>query len=672
MPTERVILCGDAPHARLPAADQFPLVLDTSGPGWNVRLGLTDLTSAMWRDVPDVLLDLLDVATYVYVADQAVSRGEDREADFGDAWRRRLFFRIAVRDRAFWTAPDVGRALVDLLSFLSDDEYYFEFVSPKRREPVQPTLQFDGDPFDGRIEEVALFSGGLDSLGGAVQTAVARKTRMMLVHHRSNPKLGRRHDALLNGLRAAAPEAPPVHIPVRINKKKGLTREGTQRTRSFLFAAIAATLANSLQIDRVRFYENGVVSLNLPPAGQVVGARATRTTHPRVLKGYEALLGRVLGRPFTVENPFLWHTKTKVVKGIAEAGCGSLIRHSTSCARVRRTTRDRPHCGVCSQCIDRRFAILAASQEGQDPATGYEVDLLVGPRAEGHEKTMLAIYVEMATQIGKMATWEFFRKYGEAARVLRHVGGTAEAVAANVFALHREHALAVTGVVDQALARYAARIRERSLPPDCLLRMISDQGVVAVTAADDRRELPRNSFRKKGAGWLVRFQGGEEFILLPSRGASYLYELVRRPNVPTSAVRLMYTVTQNPALHALGESDAAADRDARTALRARLAEIAEEIEDARQREDAACEEELSEERTRLLTEAKRTIGIHGRPAQLGDVRRRVSKAVGNAISRAIAEIRKYDAYLADHFDSTDLRRGNTLLYAPSNGIEWVV
>lgn len=672
MPTERMILCGDAPHARLPAADPAPLVLDTGGPGANVRLNLADLTRPMWRDVPDVLQDLLDLATYVYVADQAVSRGEDREADFGDAWRRRLFFRIAVREPAFWNRPDVGRGLLDVLSFLSEDEYHFEFVPPKRHRPGEPSLQFDGDPFDGRIEEVALFSGGLDSLAGAVRTAVARRTRMMLVHHRSNPKLGRRHDTLLSGLRAAAREAPPVHIPVRINKAKGLTREGTQRSRSFLYVSIAAILANSLELDRVRFYENGVVSLNLPPAGQVVGARATRTTHPRVLSGYQALLGHVLGRPFAVENPFLWDTKTKVVNGIGEAGCAALIRHSTSCARVLRTSRDRPHCGICSQCIDRRFAVLAAGLEDHDPGTGYEVDLLVGPRAEGHPKTMLAAYVEMATRISKMATWEFFREYGEAARVLRHVGGAAEAAGASVFGLYREHALAVTGVIDRALARYAPRIRERTLPADCLLRMVSDQGSVAVAPADGRRELPKNAFLKRGAAWLVRFQGGDEFVLLPSRGASYLYELVRQPNVAVSAVQLVYAVTRNPALHALGEGEAVADREARAALRARLAEINDEIEDARRRGDEAGEERLAEERTKLLAEAKKVFGLRGRATQAGDVRRRVSKAVGNALTRAIADIRKYDAFLADHFDSPALQRGKTLQYSPPNGAEWAV
>jgi hypothetical protein len=33
--------------------------------------------------------------------------------------------------------------------------------------------------------------------------------------------------------------------------------------------------------DRFSFYENGVVSINPPLAGDIVGGRATRTTHPK-------------------------------------------------------------------------------------------------------------------------------------------------------------------------------------------------------------------------------------------------------------------------------------------------------------------------------------------------------------------------------------------------------
>ena len=63
-----------------------------------------------------------------------------------------------------------------------------------------------------------------------------------------------------------------------MHKKKWMNLESTQRSRSFLYIAIGAAIAEMLGKSCVRFYENGVISLNLPICAQVVGAKATRTT----------------------------------------------------------------------------------------------------------------------------------------------------------------------------------------------------------------------------------------------------------------------------------------------------------------------------------------------------------------------------------------------------------
>jgi hypothetical protein len=58
-------------------------------------------------------------------------------------------------------------------------------------------------------------------------------------------------------------------------------------------------------LDRIAFFENGVVSLNLPPVAQVVDARATRTTHPQAMAGFRAIFSELLKKQFDVINPFM-------------------------------------------------------------------------------------------------------------------------------------------------------------------------------------------------------------------------------------------------------------------------------------------------------------------------------------------------------------------------------
>ena len=150
----------------------------------------------------------------------------------------------------------------------------------------------------GRAEEVILFSGGIDSLGGAVQECLQSARKVVLVSHRPVDKVYSRQRRLATEIasRITDPQRRPFHIAIEVNKGKKLGRDFMQRSRSFLFAAVAAVVAQALQLSRIRFYENGVVSLNLPLSPQAIGARATRTTHPQVLAGFARCKRRSMSR----------------------------------------------------------------------------------------------------------------------------------------------------------------------------------------------------------------------------------------------------------------------------------------------------------------------------------------------------------------------------------------
>ena len=217
MANERAILCGDATSGSVPFGTDKPLRLHLWGPHENVSLCINDIRSQLLTDIPSQFHDLVEIATYVYCADQAVTRGGDGVDNLGENWRRRFFFRIPVRNPDLWNDPNLQEQLIATLSFLSEDEYYFEFTKLTGEPPTQQHLDFEV----GAPEEVILFSGGLDSLAGAVQEAVVDRRKVALVTHKPTQKLARRHRKLQELLKKHT-DHTPLHIPIVVNKAKSL------------------------------------------------------------------------------------------------------------------------------------------------------------------------------------------------------------------------------------------------------------------------------------------------------------------------------------------------------------------------------------------------------------------------------------------------------------------
>ena len=187
------------------------------------------------------------------------------------------------------------------------------------------------------------------------------------------------------------------------------------------------------------------------------------------------MLTELFQRPFGVSNPFMWLTKAEVVGRIAAHGFDDLIRHTRSCTRVRDMTVIHPHCGQCSQCIDRRFAILAAGLESGDPEEAYKVELLTGEREAGPDREMALAYVRSATAIRRMSDAGFFEHYGEASRAVGFFAESSDVAAEHILDLHRRHATAVCSVFERAVSTHASALTEQSLSPSCLLLLVVSQ-----------------------------------------------------------------------------------------------------------------------------------------------------------------------------------------------------
>ena len=474
------IFCGGIPAGNTGKdSTHLSLNLWPNRPGTNVRLTIEHLHKKFYKNIPSQFHDLLEIASYVACGDHALKRGSLDVQTLGVNWRRRMHFHIPVRRPALWNDQRINTVLRETLDYLSDDFYDFTFYEAKEA----PALQGYFAGFDTGVlpkqkpEQVMMFSGGLDSLAGAIEEIVMKKRMVTMVNHLSTIKFKRLYDSLTAGLMDKCDDMKPLHLRVEINKAKSLNKEYTQRARSFLYAALGATVSMMLDLRKLCFYENGIVSLNLPVCAQVIGGRATRTTHPRVLAGFQELFSLLAGDKFTVENPFLWNTKGEVVNKIKAAGCGSLIASSRSCAHTWETTNEHTHCGVCSQCIDRRFGIIAAGAEEHDPLNLYSLEIFTQSPPKDADKIMSAAYLNKAIEFEKAKEVpQFIADNPEVRRMLRFVEGTPTGVAKRVMELHQRHAKEVFGALKTMMSRNLDGVLKATLPPDCMLRIAYETG----------------------------------------------------------------------------------------------------------------------------------------------------------------------------------------------------
>jgi 7-cyano-7-deazaguanine synthase in queuosine biosynthesis len=490
MPNERLILCGPAQlTTTLPVWRRAPRTALQIGTGSrDVHVEFEQLTRRTCAGLPPVAADLIDLAAFVYSADQAVPRGGGASFDYGESWRRHFRFEVAVRCSEVWSQPGVNDALVDTLTNLSGDDFEFAFCRHPNPRPMEGYLYGKcAEPGTVAFDEVLLFSGGLDSLGGAVLEAVQGGRKIALVSHRPTAKIYSRQRDLAKAVADKVPDQlrKPLHVGVTVNKGKVLSRDFNQRTRSFLFLSLAAVVARALGVSRLRAYENGVVSLNLPISAQLLGGRASRSTHPRTLEGFGRLCSLLFESNFNVQNPFLWQTKTEVLSQVRGAGHGRLCAMAVSCGGTIAATRQHSHCGRCSQCVDRRLTALAAGLDGdEDPARNYASDVLTGPR-DGTELTLIERYLGTALQVTRMKDpKEFLRAFPEVTRAITRVGLPAAQALHQVIDLYRRHSGQVCDALASVVKEHSAQIVGRNIPANCLLSLACGRRVTPRAAME--------------------------------------------------------------------------------------------------------------------------------------------------------------------------------------------
>lgn len=331
-------------------------------------------------------LSFLLAALGVWAGDKMLAR-----KDMPDAWSRQFVLHLPGSSSCGPAAP----LWPALLNFLTGDSWTLKLRETHVNLGLQgvwrPSWQPDG---------VALFSGGLDSLVGALDLLEAGQ-RLLLVSHHDFGQLASLQQSLAAALREHYGPEKVEHLSLRVQCPQA--PELTLRSRSLLYLALGLAAAAGFSPEvPLTIPENGWVSLNPPLTLNRLGPYSTRTTHPHFLTQISTLW-REVGLMHPLHNPY-----QNLSKGELLAQCRhrtllkSLAPLTVSCARP---VASRWHggrfgsCGYCYPCLMRRAAL---HRLGWDEGEDYLLDVLAAPETLRHRVRGQ----HLRALLGALQTWQ--------------------------------------------------------------------------------------------------------------------------------------------------------------------------------------------------------------------------------------------------------------------------
>jgi tetratricopeptide (TPR) repeat protein len=272
----------------------------------------------------------------------------------------------------------------------------------------------------------------------------------------------------------------------------------------------------------------------------------------------------------------------------------------------------------------------AAADDLERVAARFESKALVAGAALARGRVRLAE--------GHMAEAE--RCCSEAGRLWNEIGAPYEAALARMVLAE---ALRADGSEDQAVLELQAA------------RTMLERIEVAASATTHT-----NLFRREGDYWSVVFEG-RTVRVRDLKGMRYLAQLLAHPGREFHVLELVAAETGQQV--ALGDAGEILDERAKTAYRRRLAEIEDDIEQARALGDATREAQADAERDFVVRELARAVGLGGRDRRAASASERARSGVTRAIRQGIARIGEHHPELGEHLNHA-VRTGTYCAYLP--------
>ncbi len=408
-----IILCGGVPlpakYKKQSKSHIHKFTYDTAKKEQNVNLELPHFIKQVNFHFQNRTKDLLEIAGYVYATDRMIKRGKSDQVEY-QSWSRKFHFFIKVRDYQFWKKIKVAEQLNALLSFVSGDAS-FQFTFLEGGKDIGQANLFDNADIElekRKNTSIALFSGGLDSLAGALEILNTTEKNLILISHHSNNFAVTQIQKNVYELLKRDYPSRVQRFPFSCSLHGERAAEETQRTRIFLYTCIAYSLLPLIDEKEINVFENGMTSINFSKRQDMMNARASRTTHPKTINLLETLFSTISSKPVKINHPFFTLTKTDVFNKIKQYGKIDYLNSTITCTKtfnVSKKESPSTHCGECSQCIDRRFASIAAGLEDYDVI--YDSDIRKDSTKEEEGYTHLCDYVSLAFKLSQLSEFQF-------------------------------------------------------------------------------------------------------------------------------------------------------------------------------------------------------------------------------------------------------------------------
>lgn len=316
--------------------------------------------SYFWGKSPSVAFSLLYLSAIAYAIDRSV----ERHIHSIDGWSRE--FEVDINIPEYQMFQPLEGKINAMLSFLTGDYWTCHFMGPAN---VRYGKYKNTDYFNG-ITKVSLFSGGMDSLIGAIDYMTDNPDgKLFLASHYDSNMSARPEQDNLKELFAQKFSNRFCFIPA-VKVDPGLSLENSCRSRSLMFISIALIIASYSNCN-VIVPENGSVSLNYPLSASRRSSCSTRTTHPVFLKQLSDII-TTLGFSSKIENPYVKMTKGEMVQECSDKKyLLQVVSESNSCGKKSKKqffydNGAATHCGHCMPCMYRRAALI-----GEDDPTTY-------------------------------------------------------------------------------------------------------------------------------------------------------------------------------------------------------------------------------------------------------------------------------------------------------------